>query len=526
MKNLRYICAQPANDYYLWQVEVVINNFIKNGVAAENIDILLAITDNKISDNWEALKKHYSNVRFFFYEDLRVDKSYIPSIYFNLMKQHLQNRPELKDEVLFLHDSDIIFTKPVNFDSMIAGDVWYLSDTNSYINYDYIQQKGNDVYEAMCEIVGIDKLIPKLMNTNSGGAQYIVKNTTYDFWDKVEKDSINLYRWFCDNEHLHIKKNENDYPIQKWTAGMWGLLWNAWLFGNQTIVDSRLDFTWSTNLIEECEKYYILHNAGVTNDTNRLFFKGNYINKLPYNDKLDIDETKASYYYWNEIQEVAKKSILLNKFTGKKTAIGLFGIHYQKNLNHWMPEWIIDVNYKNVLDNNKEYLYRNNDITFYSSTYFTEKLSELINDFKFKKLHLNEMQNEKNEIIENRLIKRNKRFKETIKLILDDNTKYDYVILTRYDIWLKQNPLELNIDYSKVNVICGAKWGDDDTIIDDNFYFMPYSKLQEFYNAIDLIDEKICAHEYNKYISDIHRMIDDNFYSHDIPAYTLHRKLI
>jgi hypothetical protein len=313
MKNLRYICAQPANDYYLWQVEVVINNFIKNGVAAENIDILLAITDNTISDNWEALKNHYSNVRFFFYKDLRVDKSYIPSIYFNLMKQHLQNKPELKDEVLFLHDSDIVFTKPVNFDSMIAGDVWYLSDTNSYINYDYIQQKGNDVYEAMCEIVGIDKLIPKLMNTNSGGAQYIVKNTTYDFWDKVEKDSINLYRWFCDNEHLHIKKNENDYPIQKWTAGMWSLLWNAWLFGNQTIVDSRLDFTWSTNLIKECEKYSILHNAGVTNDTNRLFFKANYINKLPYNDILDIDETKASYYYWNEIKEVGSKSILLEK---------------------------------------------------------------------------------------------------------------------------------------------------------------------------------------------------------------------
>jgi hypothetical protein len=313
MKNLRYICAQPANDYYLWQVEVVINNFIKNGVAAENIDILLAITDNTISDNWEALKQYYSNVRFFFYKDLRVDKSYIPSIYFNLMKQHLQNKPELKDEVLFLHDSDIVFTKPVNFDSMIAGDVWYLSDTNSYINYDYIQQKGNDVYEAMCEIVGIDKLIPKLMNTNSGGAQYIVKNTTYDFWDKVEKDSINLYRWFCDNEHLHIKKNENDYPIQKWTAGMWSLLWNAWLFGNQTIVDSRLDFTWSTNLIEECEKYSILHNAGVTNDTNRLFFKANYINKLPYNDVLDIDETKASYYYWNEIKEVGSKSILLEK---------------------------------------------------------------------------------------------------------------------------------------------------------------------------------------------------------------------
>jgi len=524
-KMLRYICAQPANDYYLWQVEVVINNFIKNGVAAENIDILLAITDNKITDNWKALKKHYSNVRFFFYKDLRTDTSYIPSIYFNLMKQHLQNRPELKNEVLFLHDSDIVFTKPVNFDSMIDGDVWYLSNTNSYINYDYIQQKGNDVYEGMCKIVGIDKLIPKLMNTNSGGAQYIVKNTTYEFWEKVELDSVKLYSYFNEIESEFLKNNSNQYPIQKWTAGMWSLLWNAWLFGNQTIVDNKLDFTWTTNLIEECEKYSILHNAGVTTDNSRLFFKGNYTSKLPYNDKLDIDETKASYYYWNEIQEVAKKSILLNKFIGKKIAVGLFGIHYTENLNHWMG-WKVEVNYKDCYKNNKEFLYDGIEAYFYSSTYFSSHLEQLILDYNFKSLKLETINNKFEKDTKKGFVKRNKRFKETIKLILDDNAEYDYVILTRYDIWLKQNLSEFDIDYSKVNVICGAKWGDDDTIIDDNFYFLPYSKLQEFYNAIDLIDEEICAHEYNKYISDIHRMIDDNFYSHDIPAYTLHRKLI
>ena len=79
---------------------------------------------------------------------------------------------------------------------MVHGRAWYLSDTNSYLNYDYIQQKGNHVYEKMCEIIGIDKLIPKLMNSNSGGAQYIVKNTTYEFWNKVELDSVNLYKYF------------------------------------------------------------------------------------------------------------------------------------------------------------------------------------------------------------------------------------------------------------------------------------------------------------------------------------------
>ncbi len=143
---------------------------------------------------------------------------------------------------VFLHDSDIVLTKPPKFDDMIKGNSWYLSNTKFYINYDYIIGKGDHTYKKMCEIVGIDPLIPKLLNNNSGGAQYIVKNTTYEFWDKVETDSINLYKYFCDTEHLHVKKTEYDYPIQKWTAGMWSLLWNAWLAGHETIVDERLDF--------------------------------------------------------------------------------------------------------------------------------------------------------------------------------------------------------------------------------------------------------------------------------------------
>ena len=44
--------------------------------------------------------------------------------------------------------------------------------------------------------------------------------------------------------------------------------------------------------------------------------------------------------------------------------------------------------------------------------------------------------------ISNNWVKRNKRFKETIKLILDSDIEYDYVILTRYDVWFKQNPLK------------------------------------------------------------------------------------
>jgi hypothetical protein len=163
----------------------------------------------------------------------------------------------------------------------------------------------------MCEIVGLDWRIPKLMNYNSGGAQYIVKNTNYEFWDKVERDAVKLYEYFCKEEPNYIKKHDNDYPIQKWTAGMWSLLWNAWYYGHETVVDSRLDFGWVTNNIAEVDKYTILHNAGVTESSKDLFFKGNYINKLPYKESLDINPDKASYFYYEWVKKVGEKSKLL-----------------------------------------------------------------------------------------------------------------------------------------------------------------------------------------------------------------------
>lgn len=302
----RFVCAQPANDYYLWQVEVMIKNFMKFGVNPNMIDVLLGINDNVIPEKWSILQQHYSNVRFFFYNDTREDTRYIPAIYFNLMKQHLKNYPELSNHPLLLVDSDVVLTKyiPLEWEGMMNGNTWYLADTNSYINYNYIQSKGDNIYQEMCKIVGIDPLIPKLMNSNSGGAQYLTKNTTFEFWDKVEKDSCKLYEYFCVVEHLYQKKHEGDYPIQKWTSGMWSLLWNTWLMGWETKVDNRLGFSWSTDNISNLDKFVFLHNAGVTKDNSDLFFKGAYIHELPYNKGLDINKEKCSYFYYKQIQEV------------------------------------------------------------------------------------------------------------------------------------------------------------------------------------------------------------------------------
>ena len=308
---MKWISAQPATIYYAWQVEVYINNFLENGILPEDIHVLFLL-DGDLPLEIRVLQQKYANVRFFYYYDTRDDKSYIPSIYFNAVKQHYQYHRELENETIMFHDSDTILNKPFTSWHLLTDKVWHFSDTKSYINYDYIMQKGTDVYQRMLDIVGIDGTIPKICNSQSGGAQHIIKNATFSFWNKVEKDSIALYNMFCETEPLYIKKHEGDYPIQKWTAGMWSLLWNSWYFGNEVKIASELDFAWATDKKEWLNNKQFIHNAGVTPDRTELFFKGNYTNRLPYNDKLNVAEQYCSYEYYKWIEKVGKISAITN----------------------------------------------------------------------------------------------------------------------------------------------------------------------------------------------------------------------
>jgi hypothetical protein len=317
MKNLRYICAQPRLIYYAWQVEVMINNFIKNGINPNNIDILVAWNPNddtntpEVIEAWDKLASHYNTVRFFFYQDTRQQPvRYISSIRPNILKQHFERYPELQYEAIFYHDCDIVFTKPPQFDHLLLDDLWYLSDTNSYINYDYIMSKGKDVYDKMCEIVKIPKMIPKLMNNHSGGAQYIMKGLNYEYWAKVEKDSEQLFYQITQLNNQKKAIDQTHHELQIWCADMWAVLWNGWLKGNETQVVPEMNFSWATDSKNRWEETTIFHNAGITGPGN-CFYKGNYINSLPYNVEDKFDEHFCSKLYFNEIKETAQKSCLI-----------------------------------------------------------------------------------------------------------------------------------------------------------------------------------------------------------------------
>lgn len=314
MKTLRYISVQPAIEYYTWQVEVMINNFIKNGVNPNQIDIICSF-ESTVPEKWLELQNHYNTVRFFFYKDTRRNPVYISSIRPHVLKKHFRAHPELEQEAILYHDCDIVLTKPVDWSEFLLDDVWYLSDTNSYINSDYIRSKRYGIYERMCEIVDISEKTPIRYNEHSGGAQYLMKNINSSYWDKVEKDSEKLYQFFLD----HLKafpESPRYHPIQKWTADMWAVLWNAWYFGHDTRVVKEMDFCWPMDPISKWDTHHFFHNAGVSEETGRsqkMFYKGQYVDgNLPYKDLQleNFDETKCTYNYVKEILETSQKSCL------------------------------------------------------------------------------------------------------------------------------------------------------------------------------------------------------------------------
>ena len=72
--------------------------------------------------------------------------------------------------------------------------------------------------------------------------------------------------------------------------------------------------------------------------------------------------------------------------------------------------------------------------------------------------------------------------------------------------------------------MCRAKWGADNTLCDDNFYLLKYSKLQEFYDTICSLDENVSSHTYNKYLKDINYLVEGEYYSHELPTYFIEHR--
>ena len=154
----------------------------------------------------------------------------------------------------------------------------------------------------MLEIAGISKDLVKSMQGASGGAQYLFKNVKTSYWEEVVNLSHDL---FIKMQVISNEKQQRDpdyYPLQIWTCEMWALLWVAWKKGQMTAVSDKLKFSWATDPRDFWYKNSIFHNAGVTADMKEMFFKGEYMDKLP-DMNLNVSNEKCSYMYYKQLQQ-------------------------------------------------------------------------------------------------------------------------------------------------------------------------------------------------------------------------------
>ena len=302
---MKYICVQPASLYYAWQIEVMLYSFIKNKVQPQDIHIILAVQGNYKDDYFEQLQFRYPKVNFKFYQDDRPTSFYISSIRPYLLSKYFKENPELEKETIFYHDCDIALTKPLEIDHLLEDDVWYLSDTISYIGYEYIKSKGDDVLNKMLQIMDMKEETIKENQLNSGGAQYLMKNVTSDFWYRVYTDCEQLFPQITYLNNSKKLQDPSYHELQIWCADMWAVLWGIWRLGIETKIDKKLDFTWASSPIAEWEVNSLFHNAGVT-DGQKMFYKGAYQHQLPYNSELTLSPYYASVHYYELVKEVGR----------------------------------------------------------------------------------------------------------------------------------------------------------------------------------------------------------------------------
>lgn len=333
MRELKFICVQPDDTYYTWQVHTWLESLRTIGHSDKAIVLVFTPDFRERNDKWDRIAELYPEAEFAFYKDIhKLSKLlgiYIPILRPYTLMRYFKDNLDMQGKAIFYCDSDVVFTDKFNVDAYIEDDCNYVSDTNSYINATYFDSKIKDVRPEKLEeykkadvlsevtsLVGITRQIAEDNNLHSGGAQYLLKNISSEFWEKVIGDCLNINLYLKNVNRQFFESEAKGF--QSWCADMWAVLWNLWLKDRQVKIVPEMEFAWSSDKIEKLDKVGILHNAGIVSNMFGdipTFFKGNYHSgKDPFEDphvkKVYEDEkskTLCSHYYVSRMWDVKNK---------------------------------------------------------------------------------------------------------------------------------------------------------------------------------------------------------------------------
>ncbi len=200
-----------------------------------------------------------------------------------------------------------------------------------------------------------------------------------------------------------------------------------------------------------------------------------------------------------------------------KIALLLRGLTCLENYIHHTGK-VYNINYKNNLYNIQyliNNLKQNHQVDIYISTLTSKLNDQVISDF-----------NPKTHIFLDKLTNQSDCLKAGLELIKEH---YDFVIVTRFDLKLKSNILDLRIDYDKFNLL----WREQtkDHRVNDCIHLFNYKFLNEFIKALNDCPYKKCIHHIIPHLNinqdDIHFIYEDYYDSNsdkqENPVYEIER---
>jgi len=340
MKDVKFITACPDDNYYTWQVHLWLESLKDLNKSKDAIVLLYKPLNRERNTRWQKIEDLYPEVEFNHIDERPGENMnnligiYIPIIRSYCMWRYLKENVSLgTDNHLFFCDSDILFTKDFNIDKFLNDDINYMSDAVSYMGAEYFDNKirevspdkleafkKRDILAELLKLVGVEREVADINQKHSGGVQYILKNSTPDFWRKVMNDSI-LIRKYMQRVNSEFFPTQ-DLGYQSWCADMWGILWNLWYNKVEVEVVPELDFSWASCKIDQLDKKTIFHNAGITGEwmeqsgvKHRCFYKGKYHRgsdptKDPsLNEIINSEESQkyCTWYYAKKVKELGEK---------------------------------------------------------------------------------------------------------------------------------------------------------------------------------------------------------------------------
>ena len=217
---------------------------------------------------------------------------------------------------------------------------------------------------------------------------------------------------------------------------------------------------------------------------------------------VDLDTDVNEVVVEDKIQLLNRNWKFAPEFLIKKSKVAIlkYGMSYG-SYKHWRGDKNVNVNYNMFHDNHKSLFDSQFGMydTFFATRYLndnkTRHLKALLNPRDY---HIyNTPGSSDIRLTDDKDMNRNLQFLKVIELCLLSDIKYDYVMLTRFDIMYHfgidvLDTCKINVVTEVTNTIPGENPpGENVRTFDDNFYFLPYKYLSDFYYEYKLEFEKL-----------------------------------